>query len=356
MQHNLSLLDAPTGSAGFRPHGRRSSATRQPEMPRFGTVRGWSGRRGVEYRGMVCASGSPLVGLFEEVLSFADSLHPVLIHGETGVGKDMIARALHHASARTGDYFALNCSTLNKDLAESELFGHVAGAFTGAVGRRKGAFVAAHGGTLFLDELGELPLDLQPKLLRVLESSAVRPLGGTESVRVEARVVGATHCDLRRMVGQGCFRSDLLYRLDLFTLVVPPLRERPDDLDVLVPTLLQRLKLPRRVSAGAMRMLRGYGWPGNIRELRNVLVRAAHRARVEITVDTIRAALRPAITHAAPASDFETPAGGRAKTYLRANFLLGLNGGNVSETAKQLGIPRSTFYRWLHRGWVRRGA
>src|SRR5262249_23278864 len=197
----------------------------------------------------------------------------VLILGETGTGKELIARAIHDLSGRRERTFVkVNCAAIPMGLLESELFGHERGAFTGAITQRIGRFELANGGTLFLDEVGDLPPDLQPKLLRVLQEQEFERVGGTRTLRVDVRVVAATNSDLAERVAAGTFRSDLYYRLNVFPIVLPPLRERPEDIPDLVRTCVQRVarrlsKRIERIPAEAMAALCSYGWPGNVREL-----------------------------------------------------------------------------------------
>jgi DNA-binding NtrC family response regulator len=205
----------------------------------------------------------------------------ILITGESGTGKEVVARAIHELSARRGGPFiAISCAALPESLMESELFGHERGAFTGAVTRRAGCFELAQGGTLLLDEIGELPVGMQAKLLRVLESRSVRPLGGDREIPVDARVVACTNRDLLAMASRGEFREDLYYRLSPFQIPLPPLRQRLEDLSDLCAAILADLNQSRQTSitqldAAVLQVFRRYHWPGNIRELRNVLERAA---------------------------------------------------------------------------------
>jgi formate hydrogenlyase transcriptional activator len=205
----------------------------------------------------------------------------VLILGETGSGKELFARAIHSRSRRSGrPLVKVNCGAIAPGLVESELFGHVRGAFTGAIEKRIGRFELAHGGTILLDEIGELPLDAQVKLLRVLQEQEFEPVGSSRTVRVDVRVIAATNRDLDLAVREGRFRADLLYRLNVFPIRIPPLRERRDDVPLLVSlfvsALARRLGKPLRgFSAGGMDRLVAYGWPGNVRELQNVVERAA---------------------------------------------------------------------------------
>jgi len=214
--------------------------------------------------------------IFSVMERAAPSDVPVLIEGETGTGKDLAARSLHYASGRAKKPFVVfDCASVPPNLVESELFGHARGAFTGAHQDRKGAFERADGGTLFLDELGELPLTLQPKLLRAMENQQIRPVGDDRVRQVDVRLISATNRNLHAEVERGAFRSDLLYRLDVVRLRVPPLRHRPGDIEGLVTDLLED-KLPPgdRVGGDNLHRLEGYHWPGNVRELRNVLQRA----------------------------------------------------------------------------------
>jgi DNA-binding NtrC family response regulator len=208
--------------------------------------------------------------------SVSPSEAPVLIIGETGTGKELLARHIHERSGRKGPFVAVNCGAISEQLAESELFGHEQGAFTGATMRREGWFESAHGGTLFLDEIGDLPLALQVKLLRVLQEREVVRLGSRKSIPVDIRLVAATNVDLSQAVSAGLFRLDLLYRINIAQLRLPPLRERPRDILPLAVHFLgvysQRLQRPLpQLSAAAREALERYSWPGNIREVENVM-------------------------------------------------------------------------------------
>jgi DNA-binding NtrC family response regulator len=216
--------------------------------------------------------------LRQEVTRLAGAPLPVLIQGETGTGKELVARALHDQSGRRGQFVPVNCGSIPRDLIESELFGHERGAFTGANSRRRGLFQEADAGTLFLDEIGELPELLQTRLLRALETGVVRPVGGARDVHVHVRVVAATHVDLEGAVDNGRFRRDLYYRLEGARLITPPLRARPEDIPLLAQRILDEqlaLGFRCRLSAAALRALQAHSWPGNVRELKNVLRRAA---------------------------------------------------------------------------------
>jgi formate hydrogenlyase transcriptional activator len=215
-----------------------------------------------------------------QVETVAPSDSTVLLLGETGTGKELMARAIHERSSRRSHAFVkLNCAAIPTGLLESEMFGHEKGAFTGAVAQRIGRFELAHGGTMFLDEIGEIPLELQPKLLRVLQEREFERLGSSRTLRTDARLIAATNCDLQGMVDEKKFRPDLYYRLNVFPVFIPPLRERPEDIPVLVSHFTQLFahrvnKKIETVSTETMKALKHYSWPGNIRELQNVIERA----------------------------------------------------------------------------------
>jgi formate hydrogenlyase transcriptional activator len=229
----------------------------------------------------IVGRSSALRRVLKQVETVAPTGSTVLIRGETGTGKELIARALHDLSPRRERTFVkLNCAAIPTGLLESELFGHEKGAFTGAISQKVGRFELAHQGTLFLDEVGDIPPELQPKLLRVLQEQEFERLGSTKTINVDVRLVAATNCDLATMVADGRFRSDLYYRLNVFPLVLPPLRERTDDIPPLVRHFTQRFarRMGRRIEtipSAAMEALVRYPWPGNIRELQNVIERAA---------------------------------------------------------------------------------
>jgi formate hydrogenlyase transcriptional activator len=230
--------------------------------------------------GEIVGDSPALRRVLKEVETVAPTGSTVLIRGETGTGKELIARALHELSPRQGRTFVkLNCSAIPTGLLESELFGHEKGAFTGAISQKVGRFELAHQGTLFLDEVGDIPLELQPKLLRVLQEQEFERLGGTKTIKVDMRLVAATHRDLAKMVAESGFREDLYYRLNVFPVVLPPLRERPDDIPRLVRHFTQRFarRMGRRIETiptAVMEALVHYPWPGNVRELQNVIERA----------------------------------------------------------------------------------
>jgi transcriptional regulator with GAF, ATPase, and Fis domain len=230
--------------------------------------------------GMVGASGR-MLDVYRIVSRIAPTTSTVLVQGETGTGKELVSRAIHAASRRSDHPFVtVDCSALAETLLESELFGHVKGAFTGALADKRGFFEAAGGGTCFLDEIGEISPCMQAKLLRVLQEREVRRVGGTDSMRVDVRVIAATNKDLTALVAQGKFREDLFYRLSVVTIIVPPLRERREDIPLLADHFLQSFVAAneqpgRTISPEAMAALVAYDWPGNVRELQHAIERAA---------------------------------------------------------------------------------
>jgi DNA-binding NtrC family response regulator len=222
--------------------------------------------------------------IFELISNIAYTNTTVLIEGETGTGKEQTARAIHEASQnRTGPLVAVNCAALPETLLESELFGHEKGAFTSAVSQRRGRFEMANGGTIFLDEVGDVPLPMQAKLLRVLQERRFERVGGAESIEVDVRVIAATNRNLKRLVAQGTFREDLYYRLNVVKIDLPPLRERPEDIPLLATHFIGKCtpqgQVPKQIAPRAMEVLLNYRWPGNIRELENAIERACITSR-----------------------------------------------------------------------------
>ena len=300
-------------------------------------------------------SSSPMRELFGLLRSLEGTEVPVVIEGESGTGKELVARAIHARSPRAkGPMIAVNCGAIPETLVESELFGHVRGSFTGAQADRPGLIEAADGGTLFLDELGELPLDAQAKLLRVLESGELRRVGESHTRSVDVRVVAATNRDLRRAIAEETFREDLFYRLAVFRLRIPPLRERPQDVPMLVQHLLRSLGRPDApVAPETMRALVARRWPGNVRELRNVLERAlALAGRGPILPEHVPEEAGPGADEADASDLFELPLqSARALFSLRyARRAIERSAGSVPEAARRSGVSRQTFYRVIAEG------
>ena len=296
---------------------------------------------------------------FTEALKLAETVGPtdstVLISGESGTGKEVLARYLHELSTRAdGPFVSINCGALPENLLESELFGHVRGSFTGAVRDKQGLFVAARGGTFFLDEVGEMSPATQVKLLRVLQEREVIPVGATEAVPVDVRIVAATNRDLDEEIRRGGFRSDLFYRLNVITLHLPPLRDRPDDVPLLAEYFLQRFSDSRgrnvRLAPAALEVMQGYDWPGNVRELENALERAAVMTAGD---EILPGALPPRITERAPQPLVQAslPPNPTLEIIERAyiHWVLQAEGGNKTRAAEVLGIDPSTLYRKLLR-------
>jgi two-component system response regulator AtoC len=286
-------------------------------------------------------------------------MEPVLLEGETGVGKDLFARTLHELSGRRGGPFEVfDCGAASPSLIEAEIFGHVRGAFTDAKEARAGAFERASGGTLFIDEVGELPMELQPKLLRILEQRKVRRLGDGRDIPIDVRVVSATNRDLGAMVAQKTFRADLYYRLNVLRLEIPPLRRRKEDIPLLARQIVAATGA-HRLDEDALHLLTSYDWPGNVRELRNVLQRAAVVAQGPIGTDSIvlgtgaASLATPCTVEAAlPYHDAKDRCiEAFEREYVRQ--LLARHDANVSRAAEAAGIPRQTLHRILRKHGIR---
>ena len=301
---------------------------------------------------------APMRRLATRLQKAANADAPVLLTGETGTGKELAARALHRASHRAGAPFvAVNCAALPEALLESELFGHTKGAFTDAREARRGLFVEAGGGTLFLDEVGEMPLALQPKLLRVLQEGQVRPVGADRSVPVGCRVVSATNRDLKLAVAQGGFRSDLFYRLAVIRLELPPLRHRVGDILLLAQRFLERAAARNHSEVEGLtrpvaQALLAYDWPGNVRELENCMEQGvAMTEHDHLLLDDLPDEVRSAAAQARAAAGEDNlmdtgallPLEAMARKYIER--VLESVGGNKSLAAQILGVDRSTLYR-----------
>jgi DNA-binding NtrC family response regulator len=316
-----------------------------------------------DFHGMKGAS-RVMRDLFDQVRMVARADGPVLLLGESGTGKEEVARALHAESrVADGPFQAVNCAGIPPDLFEAEFFGHEAGAFTGAQRARKGLFAEANGGTLLLDEIGELPLAMQAKLLRVMENGAIRPVGSNHERQVSVRVIAATHRDLESMIASGDFREDLYYRLESLSLALPPLRRRGEDIDLLAAHFMRRCaaaqgKSIEGFSEEAVRCLHRYDWPGNIRELHNVVQRAVTFCEGE----TIAYHHLPERLHAAEGGEQADQGAAELLDQLSAGpmlptldemqqrymrYVLEQAGGNKRRAAALLGIGRRTLYRWL---------
>lgn len=287
----------------------------------------------------VVAESESMRLLFHQAYKVAQTNATVLLLGESGVGKEVVARYIHQFSGKSqAPFVTIDCGALPENLVESELFGHTKGAFTGAETAREGRFLQADGGTLFLDEIGELPLPLQPKLLRVLESGAFRPIGGDRDATVDVRVIAATNREVENEVKSGKFREDLYYRLNVFPLAIPPLRERPEDVPALAASLLKPWH--KQLGPAAERLLVSYSWPGNVRELRNVLERAAILTEgARILPEALPPTLRKEIL--TPPRNTSVLIGDMAAIERRAIYeALEKTNGNKTKAAELLGISR----------------
>ncbi len=301
-------------------------------------------RSGGETGPLLSSKSIPLNIQLKKLQGLAESPFPVLITGPSGTGKDVLAQQLHRLSPRhRGAFVGVNCGSLTESLVESELFGHVRGSFTGATHDRKGAFEAARGGTLFLDEVGDLPMPLQPKLLRALENNQIRPVGSDRSVQTDVRIVAATHRNLKQLVSEGRFRADLYFRLHVLTLHAPALQDRMEDFEDLLYGFARALKV--RFTHAAIDRLKAHEWPGNIRELRNAVSRAqAMYGQNEITDSQV-----PFLIDVLPESKYEPalPRGRSVIQELEVEMIrdrLVANRGNQRRTAIELGMPKSTLH------------
>jgi len=310
--------------------------------------------------GGIVGRSRPMQQLFHLLETVARSNSTILITGETGTGKEVVARAIHHNSARRAHRFvALNCSAIPETLLEAELFGHVRGAFTGAVGARQGRFEQAHKGTLFLDEVGTMSPALQMKLLRALQEREFERVGDNQTIKVDVRVIAATNSDLARMVAEGTFREDLFYRLNVIAIELPPLRERREDIPLLVKHFLEKFAPGQSitVSQGAMRALMAYSWPGNVRQLENAVERAVTFAagRKEIDVHDLPPEVQASPQPVSPPFVDFPEEGLDLAAYLASierdliRRSLERTGGNRNKAAALLRIKRTTLVEKLKR-------
>ena len=293
-----------------------------------------------------------MVDVFKIIDYIKDSKTTVLIRGETGTGKELVAKAIHY----NGDwapkpYIPVNCAALNENLMASELFGHVKGAYTGAVSDKKGVFEAAHGGTLFLDEIGDIGKGLQQALLRAIESGEIQPVGSFKRHIVNVRIITATNRDIEDMVAKGLFREDLYYRINVVTINLPPLRERTDDIGLLALHFLKRYaaenkKQIDKISTDALNLLEKYHWPGNVRELENIIERATLFEEDDVlSVHSLPTILKQTVsTH--PRRNINS-LDQMSKSHIQE--VLETTGGNKTQASKILGIDRSTLYRIMKR-------
>ena len=298
----------------------------------------------------IVGASHPLRAVLSRVSKVAPMDSTVLITGQTGTGKELIARAVHKRSKRSSQAFVtVNCAAIPRDLIASELFGHEKGAFTGATQQRLGRFELASGGTIFLDEVGELPTETQIALLRVLQAHEFERVGGTRRIRVDVRVIAATNRDLQAAIGAGAFRSDLFYRLNVFPIEIPPLRERGEDIPLLVEYFIDRYarkagKNIGRINKKTLELLQSYPWPGNIRELQNVIERSVILSETEIfSIDESWLPQQPLLTE--PKDHFELPRKLLAQEKDMIEVALRESRGRVfgpAGAAAKLGIPRST--------------
>jgi DNA-binding NtrC family response regulator len=294
----------------------------------------------------IVGTSAAMAEVFNLIRKVANTEATVLITGESGTGKELVARAIHAGSSRkNGPFQAINCAAIPRDLLESELFGHVKGAFTGAIKDKEGRFLQAEGGTIFLDEVGELPLELQPKLLRALQEKSVEPVGGSATIKLDVRVVAATNLDVDKALAAGSFREDLYYRLAVIPLHLPSLRQRKDDIPLLLKYFCTRHGA-QQVSFGrdALDLLTDYAWPGNVRELENMV----ERLLILRNSDTITAADLPDKLRGSPPSGtavVNLPDEGYSLEQLEREVVVGAlerNAWNQTAAARFLRIPRHT--------------
>jgi transcriptional regulator with PAS, ATPase and Fis domain len=321
-------------------------------------------RDGYRTRGAIVAKSKSMLDILHLVQKIGPLRSTVLVQGESGTGKELVARAIHDSGSRAQRRFvALNCAVIPAPLLESELFGYEKGAFTGADSRRIGYFEAADGGTIFLDEVSEMPLELQVKLLRVLQERCFQRLGGNEEIPTDVRIIASTNRDLAEEVRRGTFRKDLFYRLNVITLSVPPLRERPEDISTLAATFLRRYEREfekdiRGIAPDVMQLLLEYRWDGNVRELENVMECAVAVAENdEITLADLPLPLRGLSAAAQKKTAFDVKPFTVAKEEFEREYftvLLRKTNGNVSRAARVASLPRTYLYEKMRKAGIRR--
>ncbi|HEY6477980.1 MAG TPA: sigma-54 dependent transcriptional regulator [Polyangia bacterium] len=312
----------------------------------------------------IVGKSAVMLDVYKLVARVAASSATVLVEGESGTGKELVARSIHtHSPRSAAPFLPVNCTALTESLLESELFGHARGAFTGAVGAKRGLFEAAHGGTLFLDEIGDMGPKMQAQLLRTLQDGEVRPVGGSESIRVDVRLVCATNKNLEEEVKAGRFREDLYFRINVVTVQLPPLRDRPEDIPALVAHFLNKTARRERREAAAMspealRLLTAYSWPGNVRELENAIERAVAVAKGNVVLPSdlppeVGGSAAVGVPGGVSVADggiiADRPTLGELeRRYIQ--LVLAECAGNKKKAAEKLGIDRRTLYRALERG------
>ena len=317
-------------------------------------------------------SSSALQKNLNDIQKLAPTKARVLITGESGTGKSLLAHAIHMSSARNNNgFFKVNCAAIPESLMESELFGHVKGAFTGASKARRGLFEQANGGTLFLDEIGEMSMSAQAKILLVLQNNEITPVGSSITIPVDVRIICATNCDLRERVSEGKFREDLFYRLDVTSIHCPSLRERKDDIPLLTQSFAEEIckeyAIPeKKVSSEVMNLFQVYNWPGNVRELRNVVERMMIMGGNEISIEDLRSNISKTTSESShqgnqfsSSQEFIPMSWEEFRSYSDREYLqkmLDHCEWNVSKAARILKVDRSTVHKWLNQNNIKKPA
>lgn len=308
--------------------------------------------------GNIIGDSEPLKQVLEKVEQVAGTDSTVMLRGETGTGKELVAHAVHINSQReSGPFVRVNCASLAQGILESELFGHEKGAFTGAMSQRQGRFELANGGTLFLDEVGDIPMDVQIKLLRTLQERELERVGGSETIKVDVRVISATHRNLEKMIEEGAFREDLYYRLNVFPIALPPLRDRPSDITALAEHFSSKFNRgkPSKCTPAALQKLADYHWPGNVRELENVIERALILSPDKNVIDVPQLDFGPRGQQQPPdkvavssedTASREQSLVTKLRTTEKQEIISAVDeaNGNIAKAARSLGINRSTLY------------